>query len=309
MPVDPCFHEFLSDPRNTVYPPPPHVPMEKVRRAADGAMSQGTCPAMAEVRDTSIDNRGREVPFRLYRPVSAADLPVILFCHGGGFVWGSIETHDGLCRRLAAKTGAAVVSVGYGLSPESRFPGPVQDAEAVLREVTGNAAAYGLDQDSIALCGDSAGAGICVSLAKLAVRNDIALRHLALIYPALDPGCDTPSQRALADGPLLTQAAMRWFWSCYLGEPDHPDADLLPLRNAQLDAMPSTTIATAEFDPLRDEGALFADKLTAHGIDARLTCYKGLIHGFMSLPVSSPSIDAALDDISNRIAASFGGHE
>ncbi len=262
---------------------------------------------MAAVREGAVHLEDRDIPFRQFRPTDAPTLPAILFCHGGGFVWGSIDTHDGICRRLAAQTGAAVISVGYRLAPETRFPGPVDDAYGVLHDLIAQADEHSIDAGNLTLCGDSAGGGICVSVAKMAARDGIPLRHLALIYPALDPACDTASQHALADGPLLTQDTMRWFWSCYLGpQPDHTD-DLLPLQDVDLDALPSTTIATAEFDPLRDEGEGFASTLKARKIDVTYTCYPGMIHGFMSLAVSSATIDAALSDVSERLKASFHG--
>lgn len=304
MPIDPCFQELLSDPRNTVRPPPPHVPMDKVRRAADAAMAQGVAPRLARVKDGTARIAGQEILFRHYRPVASPSLPAILFCHGGGFVWGSIDTHDGICRRLAALTGAAVVSVGYRLAPEDRFPAPVEDAYAILRHIATQSAGLGLDSGAIALCGDSAGAAICVSVAKLAARDGIHLCHLALIYPALDPDCNTASQRDLADGPLLTQAAMRWFWSCYLSGTD-AQLDLLPLGAAYLDGLPPTTIATAEYDPLRDEGAGFAERLTALGVEVETTCFAGMIHGFLSLPTTSPVMDEAMRYVAHRLGAAL----
>ncbi|UWQ21800.1 alpha/beta hydrolase [Jannaschia sp. W003] len=303
MPVDPCFDDLLSDPRNTVRPPPAHVPLARVRAAADAAMAQGDAPAMASVRDDAMPCGTHHVPVRHYRPTDAAALPAILFCHGGGFVWGSIETHDGLCRRLAAATGAAVASVGYRLAPETPFPGPVEDARAALRHLAG---ADGIDGGALALCGDSAGAAICASLAKLAPRDGIALRHLALLYPALDPACDTPSQHALADGPLLTRDAMRWFWSAYLGDAE-PGDDRLPLHPAGLEHLPPTIIATAEFDPLRDEGAALAERLRALGTDVVLRCVPGMVHGFLSLPAASPVADAAMHEVHARLRTALAG--
>ncbi len=305
MPIDPCFAELLADPRNIVRPPPPHVPMEKVRRAADAAMVQGDAPEMADVSDGTVRLPGRDICFRHYRPNDAAVLPAIFFCHGGGFVWGSIETHDGICRRLAAKTGAAVISVGYRLAPETQFPGPVEDAYGVLREVTSNGGAYGIDPTNTALCGDSAGGGICVSVAKFAARDAIPLRHLALIYPALDPGCDSASQLALAAGPLLTQEAMRWFWSCYLGALQDRASEFLPLHSAYLESFPPTTIATAEYDPLKDEGGALASRLGVHGIDLASERFLGMIHGFLSLPAASPTTEAAFNFVCARLRASL----
>ena len=304
MPVDPSLAALMSDPRNTVRPPPAHVSLDKVRHAADAAMAQGNLPQMAAVMDGTVVCGGHEVPIRHYRPTSDATLSAILFCHGGGFVWGSIATHDGLCRRLAVLTGASVISVGYRLSPECVFPGAPEDAFAVLSELVARPAAHGIAPDRIALCGDSAGGAICISVAELARRADLPLRHLALFYPAIDPACDSPSQHAQADGPILTQAAMQWFWDCYLG-PQKTEANLLPLRIAALSAFPPTTVAVAEYDPLRDEGAAFAARLAQAGVDATLTNYPGLVHGFLSLPVLSPVIDAALHDTARRLRQSL----
>ena len=270
MKVDPCFAELLAEPRNTVRPPPAHVPMSKVRRAADGAMAQGQMPQMAAVSDAHVRVNDREIPIRHYRPTGAIDLPVIVFCHGGGFVWGSIDTHDGLCRRLAAQTGAAVVSVGYRLAPETPFPGPVDDVFGVLRHLVQAAEILGIDPQRIALCGDSAGGQIAASVTVMAGRAGINLRHLALIYPALDPTCNSDSQLALAEGPLLTRAAMQWFWSCYLGPTPPEPGHLHDVLNAELGSFPPTTIATAECDLLRNEGEAFAAKLSTNGTDVLL---------------------------------------
>lgn len=308
MPIDPCFTELLSDPRNIVRPPPPHVLIEQARRAADAAMVQGHAPQMASVTDQVARLPGRDIRFRHYRPHEAPVLPAILFCHGGGFVWGSIETHDGICRRLAARTGAAVISVGYRLAPETRFPGPAQDAYGVLREVIANADTYGIDPANTALCGDSAGGGICVSVAKFAARDAFPLRHLALIYPALDPDCASVSQRALADGPLLTQEAMRWFWFCYLGASQESASEFMPLHEAHLESLPSTTIATAEYDLLKDEGEALASRLGAHGVDFTSECFPGMIHGFLSLPAVSPITEAAFNFVCGRLQAALGTH-
>jgi acetyl esterase len=215
--LDPSLVALVSDPRNTVRPPPAHVPLDKVRWAADAAMAQGAWVDMAAVTDGTVTHGAHAIPVRHYRPTSDAVLPAIVFCHGGGFVWGSIATHDGLCRRLAALTGAAVISVGYRLSPETVCPGAAEDALAVLTDLIARAADHGIASDRVALCGDSAGGAICIAVAAMAARAGLPLRHLALFYPAIDPACDSASQRAQADGPVLTQAAMRWFWSCYLG--------------------------------------------------------------------------------------------
>lgn len=256
---------------------------------------------MASVRDMDFAGEERSIPVRQYRPRGAGSLPAIVFCHGGGFVWGSIETHDGVCRRLAAATGASVFSVGYRLAPETRFPGPVEDVLHVLQTLRGRADEEDIDPSAIALCGDSAGGAICVSVAAVAAQSGLPLRHLGLFYPALDPACSSPSQHAFANGPLLTRAAMEWFWSCYLGSGKPRGNVPLPGEVPNLSGLPPTTIATAEFDILRDEGAQFAKRLNDSGIDTELTCHPGMIHGFLSLPATSPQIDAAFAGMCRRL--------
>ena len=193
-----------------------------------------------------------------------------------------------------------MVSKGCRLSPETRAPGAVEDACAVLRDLIARAAHHGIAPGRIALCGDSAGGAICIGAAALAARSGLALRHLALFYPAIDPACDTASQNALADGPVLTRAAMRWFWDQHLG-PDPATGGLLPLDVADPSILPPTTVTVAAYDPLRDEGAAFADRLSQAGVDTILSVAPGLVHGFLSLPVSALAIDAALSETARRL--------
>jgi acetyl esterase len=305
MPIDPCFADLLSDPRNTVRPPPDHIPLDRVRQAADRAMDQGKVPDLERIVDGTVQLPGRDIAIRHYRPSADAILPAIIFCHGGGFVWGSIDTHDGICRRLASETGAAVISVGYRLAPETRFPGPVDDVHGVLKDMIRNAPQYGINPDAIALFGDSAGGAICVSVAALAARAGRNLRHLGLFYPALDPACDSVSQRTFADGPLLTQEAMAWFWTCYLDASEDRDGTPLPLELEDFSGFPPTTINTAEHDPLRDEGETLHRRLLANGVVSDLTCLPGMIHGFLSLPVTSPVIENAFDEAAGKLRISL----
>jgi acetyl esterase len=305
MAIDPCFADLLSDPRNIVRPPPEHITIDKVRRAADSAVDQGELPELTRIEDGVVHLPGRDIPIRHYRPSPVAVLPAILFCHGGGFVWGSIDTHDGICRRLAAATGAAVISVGYRLAPETRFPGPVEDVYGVLEEFMRNAVVYGINSDAVALCGDSAGGALCVSACVLASRAGKKLRHLGLFYPALDPACESASQHTFADGPLLTRDAMRWFWSCFLGDDSRNNAVSMLHQLQDFSGFPATTIVTAEYDPLRDEGNAFHTLLVANGVPASLTCVPGMIHGFLSLPVESAVVVESFNDVAVRLGHSL----
>jgi acetyl esterase len=301
MPIDPCFAALLADPRNEARPPPPHVPIEKARRAANAAMLGAPAPRLHAVADFAIPCEDRSLPVRLYRPSAQADLPLLMFLHGGGWVWGSLDTHDVMCRELALRAGCAVFSVDYRLAPETPFPGPADDALAALRWIFEAAPALGLDATRAALGGDSAGGNLAVAAALRAPGAGLVLRHLALIYPALDPACDSASQREFATGHILTQEAMLWFWRCYLGSADRaPDPQFAPL-GADLAALPPTTVVTAECDILRDEGEAFAERLAAAGVPAHGRRYAGMIHGFVLFPQITPVATACLADLAGDL--------
>jgi acetyl esterase len=302
MPVDPCFAAMLADPRNEARPPPANVSMEKARNAANAAMIGEPGPKLHAVADFAIPAGGRFLPVRLYRPSDQTNLPILVFLHGGGWVWGSLETHDAMCRGLALRAGCAVLSLDYRLAPETPFPGPADDGFAALSWISEFAPALGLDATRLALGGDSAGANLAVAAALRARDAGLGLRHLALIYPALDPGCDSASQRDFATGHILTREAMRWFWRCYLGSDDPtPDPLFAPL-GADLGGLPPTTVATAECDILRDEGEAFADRLAAAGVPARRRRYAGMIHGFVLFPQIAQAATTCLRDVADDLA-------
>lgn len=305
MPVDPCFAALISDPRNTVRPPPAQVPIEKVRQAADRAMAQMAAPDLASVVNRIVSEPDRDIPIRLYRPVVEGCLPIVLFCHGGGWVWGSIDTHDGICRNLAARTGATVVSVDYRLSPETTFPGAAEDVLAVLTHLRQQAATMQIDPDHIALCGDSAGGHIIVTATLRAMRAGVPIRHLGLFYPALNPACDSDSFQEFAEGPVLTKDAMTWFWSCYLGKAGADAPGFINPMHADLSGFPATTIMAAEYDVLRDEARAFAERASHVQPDVVLRTCPGMIHGFLSLATQSQTIEGSMDEMSRRIARSL----
>ena len=285
MTLHPALRELLADPSMTVRIPPPHVPMRKVRTAADAAMHRGAQPFMTSVEDMLVP-ADPPVPIRLYRPTAVRPAPAILFCHGGGFVWGSLETHDGLCRRIATRTGALVFAVGYRLSPEAPFPAAQNDAFAVLEHLWTRAVALGVDRKRIGVCGDSAGAFVAAHAAARFLAIGRSLAAMTLIYPALDPLCARPSHAECADGPVLTTQAMDWFWAAHL--PAGLPAGAPRLEDAPF---PPTTILVAGYDPLRDEGRAFDAALRARGREASLLEAPDMPHGFLSLP-----LDPALTD-------------
>lgn len=266
-------------------------------------MALPDAPEMSLVESRLVRLPDREITIRHYRPTDLGKLPLILFTHGGGWVWGSLDTHDPLCRELASRTGAAVISVAYRLAPEFHYPAAPDDVWAVLRDVLARPDAYDVDPQRIALAGDSAGGQIATETVARALADGHRPRHLALFYPALDPACDTDSHSEFAEGAMLTHDGMRWFWDCYLGA-DRANA-LRELDDATAASFPPVTLQTAGCDVLRDEGQGFADRLRSLGVDIESRDHAGMLHGFLSLGVETPAIEATLALAAERLRASL----
>lgn len=236
--------------------------------------------ALAEPREevfsvADVDADG--VPVRVYLPVGGAEtLATIVHSHGGGFVFHDVDVHDAVCRRLANRSGMAVVSVDYRKPPEDRFPAAVQDVDAVLGWVVREGAAHRLDADRLFSHGDSAGGNLAL---VAALRNPGRFRAVALIYPFVDAAMAGASYDE-AEG-LWSRAEAAWYWSQYAGGPDdHRDPDFSPLASDRLGTLPPTLVVTAEHDPLRDEGELLASRIAEAGAVCVGTRYLGMLHGF-----------------------------
>jgi acetyl esterase len=240
---------------------------------------------------------GRRIPVRLYRPEGPTPRPSIVYFHGGGWVTGSIATHDNLCRALANVTRALVVSVEYRLAPEHPFPAALEDAYEVTSWLSERLITLGVG--SLAVAGDSAGGNLAAVVA-LMTRDlgRVRIDRQVLIYPILDYHFDTPSYHQNADGYLLSRDDMIWFWGHYLADPshgEHPHAS--PLRAESLAGLPPTLLITAEYDPLRDEGYAYADRLMAAGVPTLHLGYDGMIHGFIRRLAVFPQARHALEEI------------
>jgi acetyl esterase len=262
------------------------LPVAQARSAMEQMVGlQGAVEAVAHVEDRPLPGPAGPIPIRVYAPEGPRPLPALVYFHGGGWVLGSLETHDALCRTLANAAGCALVSVDYRLAPEHPFPAAPEDAYAATRWIAENAGTIGIDAQRIAVGGDSAGGNLAAVVALLArERGGPRLVHQLLIYPATDAACDTASHRDNAQGYLLTTEAMAWFWNHYC--PDRArrgDWRASPLRAGDLRGLPPAHVITAEFDPLRDEGEAYAARLRAAGVPVRLERYDGMIHGFVSM--------------------------
>ncbi len=240
---------------------------------------------IAGIRDLTIPADWGALPCRLYRPAHDGRLPLLVFFHGGGWVLGSIASHDGLCRRLAQAAGIAVLSVDYRLAPEHPFPAAFDDACTAFDWALRHADALGIDPERIGVGGDSAGGNLAAALC-LAQREGGGPMPVAqvLLYPALDFLMDSASHREFASGHVLTRPILDWFRGHYLPAAVPPDDwRVSPLRAASLAGLPPAIVLTAGYDPLRDEGEAYGRRLYETGIPATLLRVPGQIHGFLPM--------------------------
>ncbi|MGJ7509951.1 alpha/beta hydrolase [Variovorax sp. GT1P44] len=246
-------------------------------------------PQLARVEDFSLPARdGYALPARLYAPSNEV-LPVLVFFHGGGFTVGSIATHDTLCRVLSEKSGCAVVSVDYRLAPEHKFPTASNDAWDAFAHLARNAAQWGLDGSRIAVGGDSAGGTLAAVCAILARDAGIPVALQMLIYPGTAAHQDTPSHLRYAEGPLLGEALITYFFTLYVNaESDRDDWRFAPLNAEDVEGVAPAWIGLAEYDPVVDEGIAYADKLRAAGVPVDLEIYRGVIHEFVKMGRAIP---------------------
>ena len=238
----------------------------------------GTRNPVAEVEDLVIAG----VPVRIYRPAeAAADAPVFLYFHGGGWVLGDLETADSTVRDIARASGVVCISVDYRRAPEHRFPAALEDCLAVTRAVLGGTSGLAVDQTRVAVGGDSAGGNIAAVIAR-ELRTQISFQ--VLIYPVLDlSGFDTDSHRRYAEGHFLTRRRLSYFYEAYAGDHDRKDPRLSPLHARDLSGLPPALMISAECDPLRDEATAYAEALSAAGTGVSAVCFRGQVHPFVQM--------------------------
>lgn len=279
---------------------------ERLASAADARdVAIGACEAR------TIPGPAGGIPVRMYAPVAkaAGPAPALVFFHGGAGVFCSIETHDGFCRLLANASGCRIVSVGYRLAPEHRFPAGVDDAGAATAWVFANAGRLGIDPQRVGVAGDSAGA----TLAAVVCRQfrGVSAPRIALqilICPVTDPGWDSPSRREFARGYFFDTATLDWALDHYLpAGTELSDPRLSPLRAADLRGLPPAHIHTAEFDPFRDDGEAYAAALEGADVPVAYVCHTGMIHHFYCLAGLIPPARRIIEDIGRSAAAALAG--
>lgn len=271
------------------------------RRIEDDVFTSDDQRPVDFVRDLALSGPRGEIPVRVYRDADPP-APVLVFYHGGGWTLGTLDSAGDICRELAARTGMAVVSVDYRLAPEHPFPAPLDDAYAALSWVAENADAFG-GSGELAVAGTSAGGNLAAAVALRARdENGPEIDRQALLYPIIDHSLDTESYSENADGPLLTRDDMAWFWDQYLRSPvDGANPYASVLRAPDLSDLPDATVVTAGHDPLRDEGAAYADALADADTPVDHLHYPSMAHGFLSLTDDVSRADEAMDDVAERL--------
>lgn len=284
----------------------------EARAMADKLSADGEAdpPDVAKVSDGVLPGPLGPIPFRRYWPAAMNEnpIPTLVYYHGGGFVIGNLETHDSTCRRLANRSRCQVIAIDYRMAPEHPFPAPVEDALAAFRHVRDNALAFDTMAERIAVGGDSAGgnlAAVVCQQTKIAGEQMPAFQML--IYPATDSTTLTGSRRALTEGYMLTRDLMDWFWMQYVpAGTDQSDLRLSPLLAKDFTGLPPAYVLTAGYDPLKDEGLAYAERLRLAGVKVTYANFPGTIHGFFSMTRLLKQGLIANDEAAGVLAAFFG---
>jgi acetyl esterase len=302
--LDPQIAAMLAMVEKLGFEKTPELGPERARAQTrdDSALAGPPRVSMAVVEDRFIPGPAGSLRTRLYRPRATGPMPTMVYLHGGGFVIGDLESHDGVCRRIAAASGCAVLAVDYRLAPEHRYPAAVDDAEAAFRWVAEHPDAIGADPARLGIGGDSAGGNLAAVVARrLRDGGGPAPRMQLLIYPVTDMTMSQPSIETFARGYYLERSQMDWFLEQYVPPERIREPDASPLFVDDLSGLSPAIVVTAGFDPLRDEGEAYAERLREAGVSVRARCEAGLIHPFVSLAGISRESSAALDRIGRDV--------
>jgi acetyl esterase len=297
MTLDPALRAFLDQLALAPVPTPEEDTPALGRAMYTGMrdMVSGPPPELGIVRDVTVDGADGPIKTRLYDTVDTSNRPLLIYYHGGGFVIGDLESHDTLCRQLALDGGFRVIAVDYRLAPEAKWPAAPKDCIAATRFIVQNAAKFSIDPGKIVVAGDSAGGNLAAIVARdAAIKGGVTVALQLLIYPVTHMGRKGGSRDLFADGYFLTRARMDWFDMHYTDNVDHKDDLLNPLLFDVPKGLGPAYVITAGFDPLRDEGKDYADKLSAAGVPTTYINYEDQIHGFFNLPAISSKSRAAI---------------
>jgi acetyl esterase len=299
MPLDPGTAALLQLIEAAPYPPM-HESTPEVARKAFRAMTVDLVTPETQVPVGNVEELTvAERPARLYRPDVEGPVPTLVFLHGGGWVIGDLDTHDQTCRRLCADGELAVLAIDYRLAPEAPYPAALEDTLAAVTWAADHLAELG-GGDRLGVAGDSAGGNLAAVAAQV-LRDRVDAQ--VLIYPATHLAGDYPSRVDNGEGYFLDAATMNWFAAHYLGEATDLDDPRHSPYLGDLEGLARALVVTAEYDPLRDEGEAYADRLAAAGVPVERVRYDGLVHGFIDMGLMSPAAATALADVATRAGA------
>ncbi len=312
MPVDPQVQALLTQMKTLNRPHTYEVSVAEARANIRmlRLLTGGEAERVYRVEERSIPGPEQQIPIRIYRPQEGASLPALVYFHGGGWVIGDLETHDDVCRHLANKVGCVVISVDYRLAPEHRYPAAPEDCYAATHWVYHHASELKINPGKIAVGGDSAGGNLATVVSLMArEQGGPPLVFQLLIYPVTDHyTIEKPSYKENGEGYFLEYQDMVWFTHHYLPQPDTRyihDPLVCPLYAPNLKNLPPALVLTAEYDPLRNEGELYAQKLQQAGVPTGLIRYDGLIHGFINLFGLIDKSAQSFDDIAQVLQEAF----
>ena len=301
MPLDPQAKAVMDQVAALGFPAAHTVSPQQARANAQ-ARPRAAGPEVARVENRTIPGPDSQLPMRIYTPPGSGPFPALVWFHGGGWVVGDLESADATARHLTTGAGCVVVSVDYRLAPEAKFPGPAEDCYAATRWVAEHASEIDVSGNNLAVGGDSAGANLAAAVCLMVKdRGGPALGLQLLVYPVTDRNFQTDSYVENAEGYSLTRDTMIWYWDQYLAnDGDAGNAYAAPQQAKDLRGLPSAVVITAEYDPLRDEGEAYAQRLEAAGVPTTCTRYSGMIHGFFGM---SAAVDKGKDAIAQASAA------
>jgi acetyl esterase len=310
MSLDPTYAMIRSYREATGFTPLYTMTVEEARRA-DAETEAGSWhwhEHPEEVFDLNVPGPAGQLPVRVYRPRSDEPLPIVMYFNGGGFVVGSVNTSDSICRALASMARCVVVSVGYRLAPENPFPAAIDDSYAVLKWAAEHAAELGADGRRIAVAGDSSGGNVAAVMALMARDNDgPALSAQVLVYPPLHNNPASKSMLENKDPMFFNAYSSAWFWSLYLADPADGDSPYAsPLKAVDHSRLPAALIMTGELCPVRDEGADYSEALSRAGVPVEYHEYAGLPHGFLAVSAKLPTGREALRLIARFLRQQLG---
>ena len=308
MPLDPLVKAFLDQASAMPRPKVWEMPLSMTRQGFAHMMSLlGTKDVpVGKVRNITIPGPAGDIRARVYEPIAAGGeaLPALVYFHGGGFVMGDLDTHDGLCRLIAHEGGFIVVAVDYRRAPENKWPAPLEDAVAATRWIFANASTLGIDAGRIAIGGDSAGGHLAACVTQAAKgHGGLKIAFQLLMFPGTEFTTDTPSMSRYAVGYFMEKQVIEWCYAQVLPPgADRTSPNVSPLNARDFKGLPPAYILLGGYDPLHDEGLSYADKLKAAGVQVQVADYGEMVHCFIYLQSVLPQAHDALADAARAVA-------